>query len=253
MLRALLSRKSRTQILSPAGGSAGEATEDMLTASVFSRLAYLDQCALAVIFEALEPNAFREIGTLREVRFWPSFELDGGRVEPDVILEFERLIVWVEAKRWDGTSLQSKDQLFRQWRAMNAHVPPDRKHCQLAMGGHARWSERRELRLEQRRIAASTLATEQKQLIFACAWEDLAWAVDEIESEVRSTRRLLDDIGAALRCHSVYPSPALEMASLMPVHVSTSFPDDWDFGDCNDDWQPLQAEHLSCSAVPELR
>lgn len=253
MLRALLSRKSRSRIHAAfADNASGEATEDMLTASVFSRLAYLDQDVLSAIFESLAPDAFKDMGTLLDVRFWPSFALDNGRVEPDVVLDFEHLTVWVEAKRWDGTILQSKSQLFRQWRAMDVHLPLDRRRNQLAMGGYA-WHEGRKPRFEERKIVAAALATEEVQSIVACAWEDLARAIDAIGSNVPSTNRLLQDIGSALRFHGVYPTPVLDMVSLGPSHITITPFEDWNPGDRVDDWPALTTDRLSVSAFPQLR
>ena len=253
MLRALLSRKSQSQIHAAfTNNASGEATEDMLTASVFSRLAYLDQNVLAAIFGSLAPDAFKDMGTLLDIRFWPSFALDGGRVEPDVVLNFECLTVWVEAKRWDGTSLQSKDQLFRQWRAMDIHLPPDRRRNQLAMGGHA-WHESREHRVKGQEVAVATLATEEIQSIVACAWEDLARAIDGIESNIPSTSRLLQDIGSSLRFHGVYPTPVLDMASLEPSQITITPFEDWNPGDRLDDWPALTTDRLSMSAFPQLQ
>jgi len=97
-------------------------SEDALTAAVFERLRYLP----CTVLKRWLDNSVPLKGGLSRVKpwpdqvtsysFWPSWlDPKGGRVEPDLILEFDGAAVIVEAKLWSGKSDPDRDQLARQW------------------------------------------------------------------------------------------------------------------------------------------
>lgn len=94
-----------------------EGAEDLLTASVFERLAYLPDDAFKKVMSDLLGNE-NAPGALEEMTFWPSWyegeEDQRSRVEPDVVLQCKERVVIVEAKRYDGCQQQYADQLARE-------------------------------------------------------------------------------------------------------------------------------------------
>lgn len=122
MLSAVLNGKRRGSGLLGRDFVFGDAegAEDLLTASVFERLAYLPDDAFKEVMGDLlgKENA---PGALEAMTFWPSwYEGEGdqrSRVEPDVVLQCKERIVIVEAKRYDGCQQQYADQLVRELRA----------------------------------------------------------------------------------------------------------------------------------------
>lgn len=128
--------------------------EDLLTATVFERLAYLEGGTLWDILRrtfgvAAWPNA--EPAVLRQVQFWPmwraAFDLLGKSVEPDVVIQLvigEDRAPWtfiIECKLWGSQDLT---QLGDEWIAYQHEAAdefdPDRTTL-LALGGL--WSDRR--------------------------------------------------------------------------------------------------------------
>ena len=61
-----------------------QGSEDVLTASVFERIAYLPNDVFRLFIQNLLGN--NDFGCLDEIRFWPKLELGHSSVEPDVVL-----------------------------------------------------------------------------------------------------------------------------------------------------------------------
>jgi len=128
--------------------------EDLLTATVFERLAYLDGGTLwAILRRTFDVPAWpdTEIAELSQIQFWPmwreAFATLGKSVEPDVVLELaigEARLPWtfiVECKLWGSQDLT---QLGDEWEAFTheaaGEFDPSRTTL-LALGGL--WSDRR--------------------------------------------------------------------------------------------------------------
>jgi hypothetical protein len=89
------------------------ASEDLLTAVVFSRLRYLSPAGLQkVMNEFVGEDSAHSLGWLERIDFWPRLKRLDGRawVEPDVLLRFSDAVVLVEVKPPFGGQ-----QSLRQW------------------------------------------------------------------------------------------------------------------------------------------
>lgn len=184
------------------------ASEDLLTASVFGRLTYLDGPVLWTILRGAFPELpdYRMVELL-DVEFWPRWleEGEASTVEPDVFLQFQvgdpavRIDVIVEAK-FGTAPAQYADQWRRQWTAYHSareeegeDVP--RSVYLMAIGGiGARTDllvERLLRELEQHDIEIRPLAAH---------WSDLLRSLVEFheKSIVGRDRRIVEDIIEAL-------------------------------------------------------
>ena len=93
-----------------------EGAEDVLTATIFERLAYLPDSVLATFFcELLEVD--EQIGTLDFIEFWPSWFLEGKGIEPDVVIYGSERTLLIEAKRYDDSQQQYALQLAKELKA----------------------------------------------------------------------------------------------------------------------------------------
>lgn len=118
--------------------------EDTLTACIFERLRYLPAQHIKGIFSSMHTYSKDTwlpdtLGCLQRVQFWPRFiHPDGGAVEPDVLFEFENLLLIIEAKRWDSVQQQYIGQWEREMVAVS-HSHPDatkKPRRLLAIGGN---------------------------------------------------------------------------------------------------------------------
>ncbi|WP_346284597.1 hypothetical protein [Zoogloea sp.] len=115
MLSAVLNGKRRGTGFAGKQLALGDTSgaEDVLTATVFERLAYLPDLLLETFFDRFlgldEPP-----GPLTEIQFWPSWYMAGTRVEPDVVLQGSERSLLVEAKRHDHGLQQYAQQLARE-------------------------------------------------------------------------------------------------------------------------------------------
>ena len=95
-------------------------SEDEIVSSIFGSVGYLSPSLRVTFFTELlyaiaengpEASLRDKTCTSVEVDLWPNLA-DSGRVEPDVIIKSEDIIIMIEAK-WD--SPQSENQLSSQW------------------------------------------------------------------------------------------------------------------------------------------
>lgn len=231
MLVALANGKAGTLKLaegeSPRWRDVFKASEDLLTASVFGRLIYLDGAVLWSILRGAVPSlpAYR-FAKLRKADFWPRWEaLDEGRsyVEPDILLEFElgdpsvRVDIIVEAKF--GTEFaHSKDQwlnevqTYKKLKEESGIETPE--FYFLALGGIAK---RRGARLEQ---LVSEISDENHSIrVVSAAWEDLLHSVVSAENEATGPELLiLRDVIRAFSLGGYYQK--LMLSSLPQVKFS---------------------------------
>jgi len=198
--------------------------EDFLTSSVLARLLYLpeatfwDLISTATLAEEGPKAAISGAGRVVEHRFWPSYALQRadaefvGRREPDLVIEFENLILIVEAKletnRQDAS--QWADQIVAVAPTLGSRTPPV---MYLAVGGLGRIPQRSTLR-ELQEQAGEALATKPTGGItfLACSWHQLASSVSAVLSSPRPPHevRVLRDIEAALSLYDVRPTSWLE-------------------------------------------
>jgi hypothetical protein len=184
-----------------------KSSEDLLTAAVFERLAYLRGPLLwAILREAFGTDlpAYKVVDLI-DASFWPTWpENDEGTktVEPDVFLRFKagdpeiRIDVIVEAKYRPGYD-QYADQWRRQWIAYHRYVADGEGATAylLAVGGlgaHAATT--------MHRLQAELLADGLEVKVIAGNWPKLLDAVTTAreQSESGEEGRLLEDITEAM-------------------------------------------------------
>ncbi|MGH6956449.1 MAG: hypothetical protein ACREEW_07260 [Caulobacteraceae bacterium] len=214
MLQAILNGKAGAI---PAGVSAGDSwrrvyrsSEDLLTATTFERLAYLDGPIVWAILVSTFRGALppRRVAELREIEFWPLWqeasEALGQAVEPDVVLTLslgdppQKIVLIVECKAGNGQ--QYSDQWAREWLAFDAECAstdrPDELWL-LALGGVADGAAR-----TVERFTAEIRAKWGFEIrALAADWTDLARALDEIETSSSVSARIVKDLRQALDLH----------------------------------------------------
>lgn len=208
MLRALLHSKDLgTQTIGVEGKLSWrqifKASEDFLTASVFSRLCYLDGPEFWEILREASGHALPsyKLATLQNVEFWPRWSLSSRDfVEPDIFLQFslgdpEVLVdVLVEAKLGAGLS-QYSDQWIAEIEAYTEQFPDNDRHqfYFLAVGGLGSNIKRRTEDLAARTIEALGHAN-----ISGTSWSKLTDVVHAHAHRKGQKSRILDDILEAL-------------------------------------------------------
>lgn len=194
----------------PAGASlrkALSASEDMLTAAVFERLAYLNDNTLWELLQRtfrlpLRPHSDR--AQLTALEFWPTFtgaaERLGQSVEPDLIVRFafpsgSPLALIIECKLG---AAQDPHQWAREWLAYQAEDgrEPDEEVYLLALGG---LSPHRASETVERFGREITKRWRFDIKAAAAEWIDLLSAIDAIEATTCGDRRALADVKDALK------------------------------------------------------
>ena len=209
MLNAVFSGKKRGTGLQSQQVSLelAEGAEDVLTAGVFERLAYLpDELLTAVLSELLgEP-----FGPLQAIEYWPSWCLqDGTRVEPDVLLQDAQRYVLIEAKRHDHVRQQSARQLANELLA-GWHGEYLGDSCiLLTLGGLEDTSEagRQQLLGE---VLSRLPAGSATRFTLACrSWQQLYQALEsQIDPDSPAgLQRLFDDIAKCYAWHGLRTHP----------------------------------------------
>ncbi|KQU93896.1 hypothetical protein [Devosia sp. Root105] len=209
MFKAIISGKAGTSAGAIAAGTswskAFQASEDLLTATVFERLNYLDGSTLWQILRATFPilPAYR-VADLLEADFWPRWSAGegGGQVEPDVVLRFEvgdpsrRIDLIVEAKLG---GVQNAEQWLREWRAYTASMSNTDEQVDsylLAIGGTGASATKTVLALKAdvERLTAGTLTIPAD----AAGWQRLADVIGDVEPAHSHQARVIEDIVEAL-------------------------------------------------------
>ncbi len=181
-------------------------SEDLLTAAVFGRLAYLEDEVLWRVMRRTfgSPLPDLKVAELVDISFWPRWTdaLEADReVEPDVFIDFKlgdpptsvRLIV--EAKLGKHP-MQEAQQWAREWVAYkNANGDDEQIVFLCAVGGLGR-----NIGATVERIAAELAAQGHDIKVAAAGWDRLLDAL-EAEREKPMTRpqaRIIDDMITAL-------------------------------------------------------
>ncbi|AWM24010.1 hypothetical protein [Sinorhizobium fredii] len=180
-------------------------SEDLLTAAVFGRLAYLEGPVFWRILRRTFGSSLPDhrVAELANVEFWPRWDESGetgGSVEPDVFLDFNlgdpqiSIRIIVEAKF--GTSpTQYADQWLRQWSSYHEAKEGDGSRVFLAaIGGLGRNVE-----ATVEKLAGRIAAAGHDINVVAAGWDRLLDALqEERTSASRSAARIIDDMVTAL-------------------------------------------------------
>jgi hypothetical protein len=216
--------------------------EDTLTAMVFSRLAYLPAPLFwRLISESCSPKVPTNLGEIESVSFWPTWtfhrtattSFPDKRVEPDLLVHFNRVDLIIEAKRRDGVDSQKPDQLAREigsWGQLSKNNRADHALL-LAVGGFSEVTDEgvRTLRNHVREQLVVLGEKVRDVPLFAMRWADLRKAIEAASAcdpIGRRERILLSDILLAFDLHgwvwkppSWFSSFAREIRALMPLDV----------------------------------
>ena len=183
-----------------------EGAEDLLTASVFERLSYLETPLLSIVLNHfIGATVFKKNSELTDIRFWPRWNKEDniGQVEPDVVMYFqsEKILFLIEAKRWDGCLMQGEDQWGAQLKAL-AH--------RLEVGLEEEWNVSKVFYiplggiegLENSFLSIDLLNDRDIELqIFPRSWTNLREALPNIVTS--HSERLLKDIILSMELHNV--------------------------------------------------
>lgn len=200
-----------------------DGAEDVLTATVFERLAYLpDSLVAAFLDELLEQD--EPVGTIDDLQFWPSWSLSGQRVEPDVVLYGSERTLLVEAKRYDDGLQQYAQQLARELVAGTQDGEMQRPVL-LTIGGLQDYGEATaQLLSEQINAELGELSVEYE--LICRSWHQvylaLHVAVTGADADCQpGLQRLLNDIAATYEWHGLRTQAHRWLAQLAPVGIGS--------------------------------
>lgn len=226
MLSAVLNGKRRGTGLAGKQLTLGDTdgAEDVLTATVFERLAYLPdslfEAFLAQLLQLAEPA-----GPLVDIQFWPSWYMAGGRVEPDVVLHGSERSVLVEAKRHDHSLQQYAQQLARELVA-GSRNDELRHPVLLTLGGLPEYTETATGQLSEQIDAALGDAGVDYELVCR-SWHHLYLALESTLASAPADgrpglQRLLDDISATYAWHGLRTHARHWLARLDPAGITAT-------------------------------
>jgi hypothetical protein len=229
MLNAIMNGKKRGTGLAGIDLKIGttEGAEDILTATLFERLAYLPDRVLVTFFSQLLEDI--ELGPLDNIQFWPQWSLNGKGAEPDVVLTFSERTVIVEAKRDDYKQQQDPAQLARELRAGWESGNIEDETLLLTVGGLAEYTALATQNLRKKIENQLNEYSRDFELI-CCSWRDLfqamEYAMKQHKEEYGSgLERICDDIAAAYAWHGLRTHPMRFLNELStPAIKHTSFP-----------------------------
>lgn len=223
MLNAVFSGKKRGTGLQnqQATLELAEGAEDVLTASVFERLAYLPDELLTAVLSELLGEAF---GPLQAIEYWPSWRLqDDTRVEPDVLLHDAQRCVLIEAKRHDHVRQQSARQLANELLA-GWHGKYLGDNCiLLTLGGLEDTSAAGRQRLLGEVLDLLPAGSATRFTLVCRSWQQLYQALETPvdPDSPAGLQRLLDDIAKCYAWHGLRIHPMRWLADLQPPRLDT--------------------------------
>ncbi|MEW9305459.1 hypothetical protein [Labrys neptuniae] len=215
MLSAILNGKGRCL---PESVKAGDSlrkvfvrSEDILTSTIFERLAYLDGAILwQIIGNAFRPMFLpeRKIVNLIEIEFWPTWgqgrQLLNQAVQPDVVLRLsagDPAQIWTLIVECKLGGRQEPGQWAREWLAYlaeNADSESSGEIWLVALGGlmpgGPEYTVAKFTEIIRREHGATVAAV-------AADWSDLLKTLDRVEVSDTVNRRIIDDMKAALELH----------------------------------------------------
>lgn len=223
MLNAIISSKKRGSGLENQNQALAlaEGAEDVLTASVFERLAYLPDTLLSAVMTQFVGQPF---GPLQQIEFWPSWPLENRtRVEPDVLLCDAQLQIVIEAKRHDHLRQQDPQQLANELLAgWQGNLLQD--NCiLLALGGLDNPSDHASRRLLGEVLQFLPEDSARRFKLVCRTWQQL---YQSLESHIRpdsppGCQRLLDDIAKCYAWHGLRTHPMRWLSDLPALTIAT--------------------------------
>ena len=184
-----------------------QGAEDVLTASVFERIAYLpDDVFIRFIQNLFNFNNQITANPLSEITFWASWQNQSGcKVEPDVILKFGGRTVIVEAKRYDNVQQQYAYQLANE--ISTAYLEGITNPILLTVGGMSDYKRQNIDNLKKQIDSALQLSLAYS--FYAISWQQLYSALDFAitVSHLEPLERLLSDIREAYAWHGIRHQP----------------------------------------------
>lgn len=238
MLRAVLKGKrygsgiddtGHLTLTSPSGA------EDILSAVFFSRLAYLPEYNVSRFFSYLLPEENMFDG-IEEIEFWPSWKINDGRVEPDVVMVSGENLIVIEAKRYDNVNMQTAVQLARELVASRASEISFTKIILLTVGGMASCSMTAanqlagQINAELQKYPDRDSSITDEYSLICQSWKSLYQSLkmsltDEHGNMPLQHSRLLNDIYQTLIWHGIHVTEFTGFESLpTPQLKNVSFP-----------------------------
>ena len=206
---------------------AHDGAEDVLTGTVFERLAYLPDSLLAGFLEVLL-SLDEPVGHIDDLQFWPSWSLSGQRVEPDVVLYGSERTLLVEAKRYDDGLQQYAQQLARELVA-GMQDGEIQRPVLLTVGGLQDYGEATSQALcEQIDAELGDFSVEYE--LVCRSWHQVYLALQAVIADAETDwqpglQRLLSDIAATYEWHGLRTQAHRWLAQLAPVGInSESYP-----------------------------
>lgn len=192
-----------------------QGAEDVLTASVFERIAYLpDDVFIRFIQNLFNFNNQITANPLSEITFWASWQNQSGcKVEPDVILKFGGRTVIVEAKRYDNVQQQYAYQLANE--ISTAYLEGITNPILLTVGGMSDYKRQNIDNLKKQ--IDSALQSSLAYSFYAISWQQLYSALDfaiTVSQSILPLERLLSDIREAYAWHGIRHQPRQWLESL---------------------------------------
>lgn len=230
MLAAVLNGKRRGTGLAGKQLVLGEldGAEDVLTASVFERVAYLPDAVFESFLDVLlaldEP-----VGALESLTFWPSWSLAGQRIEPDVVLQWTTRVLLVEAKRYDDGLQQYAAQLARELQAGWEEGVLGDSPVLLTIGGMLDYSEASASDLRDQIDAALGRGFADYELVCRSwhqVFQALQLAIANADHDgMAGLQRLADDIADVYEWHGLRTHAHRWLADLKAADIAvTEFP-----------------------------
>lgn len=221
MLNAVFAGKKRGTGLQSQRVALGfaEGAEDVLTATIFERLAYLPDELFDAVMSDLLGQPF---GALQEVEYWPSWHLENcTRVEPDVVLRGDNCQVLIEAKRYDHVRQQSTEQLANELLAGWHGEHLDDQCILLTLGGLEDLSDAARQQLRNDILQLLPDGSETRFELVCRSWQQL---YQTLERHIRpdsplGCQRLIEDISKCYAWHGLRTHPMRWLAELQPMKI----------------------------------
>lgn len=190
--------------------------EDPLTSMVFSRLSYLSADACRYFFSSIfgEDSGLEGID---EIDFWPGWELDGHRVEPDVVIRSGDTLLIVEAKRPSRERTQDVEQWSREVRAAADSAADHQRLHFLAVDGFGALVSHalREMLDGESRLEGAS--------VFGMTWLEISQVLHRIPASERTSSddRVIADIAAGLSLYGIVRHTYFGFSTIVPVLPAT--------------------------------
>lgn len=198
--------------------------EDVLTATVFERLSYLPD---ELFSQAMSTLLGKPFGPLQSMEFWPTWRLPDGYLpdgdsrsaEPDVLLQDERQVLLIEAKRYDWKRQQCPHQLAKELMAGWHEQRLGDHTLLLTLGGMLDVSAESQLRLSAEVLARLPKGSGTRFTLICRSWQQLFIALQQTISADApyGCQRLLDDIAGCYTWHGLRTHSMRWLADLQPA------------------------------------